>query len=173
MLGSRPYSSHFTRGRLATVLPMRSVDTSSQISHICFGACWVFDANHSGTMLWTGTGIHLGNPYSCRVVCVDCPLSSDKKIAKRKIIWIPLMAQEGGTLYTDGAKGFELKLPLTAMMWLVVKCHGRMFPACFFSILKVKVRAVMPHIRGKFCYTSSFLKAWGLWPKTHWHDGLG
>ena len=68
------------------------------------------------------------------------------------------MAQEGGTLYTDGAKGFELKLPLTAMMWLVVKCHGRMFPACFFSILKVKVRAVMPHIRGKFCYTSSFLE---------------
>ena len=84
-------------------------------------------------MLWIGAGIHLGNPYSCRVVCVDCTLSSDKKIAKRKIIWILLTAQEG-TPYTDGARGFKLEywIPLTAMMWLVVKCCDRMFPACFF-----------------------------------------
>ena len=99
-----------------------------------FWACWVFDANRSGTMLWTGTGIHLGNPYSCRVVGVDCPLPSDKKIAKRKTIWIFLMAQEG-TPFTDGAKGFKLQCPLlryTAMMWLAVKCYDRMFPVGFF-----------------------------------------
>jgi hypothetical protein len=69
------------------------------------------------------------------------------------------MAQEG-TPFTDGAKGFKLQCPLlryTAMMWLAVKCYDRMFPVGFF-ILKVKIRAAMPHIRGKFCYTSSFVE---------------
>ena len=92
VLGTPPYwVVDLTRLILREVVSQPSclwevlLDTSSQISHMFWGML-SFDANRSGTMLWTGTGIHLGNPYACRVVCVDCPLSSDKKIAKRKII---------------------------------------------------------------------------------------
>ena len=31
-----------------------------------FWACRVLNTKRIGTMLWTGTGIHLGNPYACR-----------------------------------------------------------------------------------------------------------
>ena len=76
LLGSRPYSSHFTRSRLATVVPM-----GSAVRHLI--PDWSYVLGHveflmQGTMLWTGTGIHLGNHYSCRVVCVVCPLSSEE-----------------------------------------------------------------------------------------------
>ena len=81
------------------------LDTSSQISHM-FWACCVSDANRSGTMLWTGTGIHLGNPYACRVVCVDCPLSSDKKIAKCKNNLNPFNGARRNALYRWG-KGLQ------------------------------------------------------------------
>ena len=57
------------------------LDTSSQINYI-FWDILIFDINRNSTILWTGNGIYLGKPYSCRIICIDCLLLAGKKITK-------------------------------------------------------------------------------------------
>ena len=138
------------------------LDTSSQISHMFWGMLgfWCKSRWHDA-LDWDWGGESLFR----RVVCVDCPLSSDKKIAKLKIIWILLMAREGAP-YTDGARASNLNTPYCDD----VACSQVLWVGCFphvFFILRVKVRAVMAHIRGKFCYTSSFVEGVEVYDSNH------
>ena len=59
------------------------LNISGQIRHMFWGM--LFDVNSGGTMLLSGTPIHLGDAYSLKVVSVDCPLLSDERIATKKM----------------------------------------------------------------------------------------
>jgi hypothetical protein len=108
------------------------LDTSSQISHMFWGMLgfWCKSRWHDA-LDWDWGGESLFR----RVVCVDCPLSSDKKIAKLKIIWILLMAREG-VPYTAGARASNLNTPYCDD----VACSQVLWLGCFPQVFFIQQR---------------------------------